>query len=446
MAVLDGTIANTALPRIARDLHSSPAASIWVVNGFQLAVTMTLLPLAALGQLRGSAKIYRIGIIVFVAGSLACALSHTLLTLVLARVLQGFGAAAIMAIAPALLREVFPREQLGRALGVNALVVATSSAAGPTIGGFVLAVASWPWLFAINIPLGLANVYLNRALPPDMPRTGRLDGASVFTSALGLSFTIWGLDGFARSESWWSIAGRLVIGIGSLAWFARRQFTLPEPMIALDLFRIPAFSFAGATSFATFTAQGLAYVALPFLFQEALGKTPLASGLLLTSWPLSIACVAPLAGYLSDRYPAGVLASVGLAILTLGLGLYATLSPTAGTLAIVLHGVVCGLGFGFFQSPNNRELIGSAPRSKSASASGLLATIRVSGQTLGASIVAIVFGACGASVAVDGAARTAVLHAVPWTLWIACGCAGFATLASALRLRTLPRSSVPLGV
>jgi DHA2 family multidrug resistance protein-like MFS transporter len=206
-------------------------------------------------------------------------------------------------------------------------------------------------------------------------------------------------------------------------------------MIALDLFRIRAFSSAAVTSFATFTAQGLAFVALPFFFQIVLGKTPLQSGLLLTSWPLAVALVAPLAGRLSDRYPAGILATAGLCILTLGLGLYANLSATASATTIVLHGMICGLGFGFFQSPNNRELIGSAPRSKSSSAAGLLATLRVSGQTLGASIVAIAFGAWGASSAVAGAARSAVLHAVPATLWVAFACAALATIASALRLR-----------
>ncbi len=443
MSVLDGSIANTALPQIARDLRAAPAASIWVVNGFQLAVTMALLPFAALGQLRGPARVYRVGIVVFIVGSLLCALARTLELLILARILQGFGAAAILSISPALFREVFPRAELGRALGLNALVVATSSAAGPTLGGLILAFASWPWLFAINVPFGLANVLLNRALPHDVPHAGRLDIASVVTSAVGFSLIIYGLDGFARAETPWSIALRLAVGIGALAWFARRQFTLPEPMIALDLFRIPAFSFAGATSFATFTAQGLAFVALPFFFQEALGRSPLASGLLLTAWPLSIACVAPIAGRLSDRYSAGVLATAGLAVFTVGLALYATLSPVASSLVIVLHGIVCGLGFGFFQSPNNRELIGASPRSKSASAGGLLATIRTSGQTLGTSIVALVFGAWGASVAVDGAARTAVLHAVPVSLWIACTFAGIATLASGLRLRALPERTQP---
>ncbi len=435
MAVLDGSIANTALPQIARDLHASPAASIWVVNGFQLAVTMSILPFAALGQLRGPARVYRVGIWLFIAGSLACACSRSLTVLVLARVFQGFGAAAIMSISPALLREIFPRAQLGRALGINALVVSTSAAAGPSIGGFVLAIAPWPWLFAINVPLGLLNVATNRALPADRTRPGRLDVASVVTSAVGFSFVIWGLDGFARAEPPWSIVLRLLAGLGSFAWFARRQFVLAKPMIALDLFKIPAFSSAAMTSFATFTAQGLAFVALPFYFQEALGKTPLQSGLLLTAWPVSIAIVAPIAGRLSDRYPVGILATGGLALLTLGLALYATLPATSSVYAIVLHGAICGLGFGFFQSPNNRELIGSAPREKSSSAGGLLAALRVSGQTLGASLVAIVFGAWGASATVAGAARAAVLHAVPTTLWIACGFAALATVASGLRLR-----------
>ena len=442
MAVLDGSIANTALPRIARDLHASPAASIWVVNGFQLAVTMSLLGFAALGQQRGPVRVYRFGVVVFIAGSLVCALARSLPFLIVARVLQGFGASAIMAISPALFRDIFPRRELGRALGINAVVIATSSAAGPTIGGFILAIASWPWLFAINVPLGLANIMLGRALPADGSRQGRIDAASIATSAFGFSLTIWGLDGFARAEPLWSIALRLTVGIACLGWFARRQFTLPRPMISLDLFTIPSFSFAGAASFATFTAQGLAYVALPFYFQETLRRTPLQSGLLLTSWPLSIALVAPFAGRLSDRYPVGILATAGLAVLTLGLALYAQISGATPTWMIVAHGIVCGLGFGFFQSPNNRELIGSAPREKSASAAGLLAAIRTGGQTLGASIVAIIFGTFGASLATAGSAREAILHAAPVTLWIACACAAIATLTSGARLLAAPASAL----
>lgn len=436
MAVLDGSIANTALPTIARDLHASPTASIWVVNGFQLAITASLLAFAALGERRGFSVVYRWGVVGFIAGSLLCALARSLPLLIGARVLQGFGASAIMAISPALLRDVFPRAQLGRALGINALVIATSAAAGPTLGGLVLAIAPWPWLFAINVPFGIVNIALNRALPNDERNGGGLDWLSVVSSALAFALVIWGLDGFAHGEPVWSIGLRLAIGLAAGATFVQRQRRLATPMIALDLFRIPPFSMAAATSFATFIAQGLAFVALPFFFQTALGRTPLESGLLLTSWPLAIAFVAPLAGRLSDRYPVGILATAGLAVLTAGLALYAMLPAHPTTLEIVTHGIICGLGFGFFQSPNNKELIGSAPRSKSASASGLLATVRVSGQTLGAALVAIVFGAFGAhAVAGESAAHAAVAQAAPATLWLACACAGIATIASGLRLR-----------
>ncbi|MBV8642436.1 MAG: MFS transporter, partial [Candidatus Eremiobacteraeota bacterium] len=408
-----------------------------------LAVTASLLAFAALGQLRGPARVYRVGVIAFVAGSLACALAHSLPLLIAARAFQGLGASAIMAISPAILREIFPRAQLGHALGLNALVVATSSAAGPTLGGLILAVLPWPWLFAINVPFGLANIALNRALPPDDERRpGWLDFPSVLTSALGIALTVWGLDGFARQEPPWSIALRLLVGLSSTAYFVRRQFTLPQPMIALDLFRAPTFAFAGATSFASFVAQGLAFVALPFFFQVALGRTPLESGLLLTAWPLAVAVVAPFSGRLSDRVPVGILATTGLTVFTAGLALYATLPQNPTAVRIVLDGIICGLGFGFFQSPNNRDLIGSAPREKSASAGGLLAVIRVGGQTGGVALVAIVFGLFGASVAAGGAtAHGAVTHAAPVVLSLACAFAALATLISALRLRTLYTSS-----
>ena len=371
----------------------------------------------------------------FIAGSLACAVARSLPLLIAARVLQGLGASAIMAISPAILREVFPARSSGARSGCNAFVVATSSAAGPTLGGFILAVLPWPWLFAINVPFGLVNVALNSALPKEARNRGWLDMPSVVTSALGFALTIWGLDGFARHEPGWTIAARLLVGIGASIVFVRRQFALPRPMIDLDLFTIAAFASASATSFATFTAQGLAFIALPFFFQETLGKTPLQSGLLLTSWPLAVAVVAPFAGRLSERIPVGILATAGLAVFTTGLALYATLPPNPTTLQIVLRGIVCGLGFGFFQSPNNRELIGSAPREKSTSASGLLAAMRVSGQTLGAAVVAIVFGAFAASVASGATPGEVVAHAAPVVLWVACGCAAAATLASAVRLR-----------
>ena len=148
MAVLDGSIANVALPTIARQMSASPAESIWVVNSYQLAVTVSLLPLASLGDVHGHRRIFCWGLLLYTLASIGCAFSTTLPQLVAGRVMQGFGGAGIMSVNGALVRFIFPRSQLGRGIGYNVLVVATSSAAGPSVAAGIMAVASWPWLFA----------------------------------------------------------------------------------------------------------------------------------------------------------------------------------------------------------------------------------------------------------------------------------------------------------
>jgi len=434
MGTLDVNIANTALPSMARDLAVSPATSIWIVNIYQIASVATLFTFAALGQLYGPARIYRLGVLVFIAASLICAVAHGIAMLLTGRALQGLAASAIFAITPALYREVFPRAQLGRALGINATIVATSTAFGPSLGGIILAVASWHWIYAINVPFGLANLALNRALPNDDRNAGRLDLPSALASAAGFSLLISGLasighDGVAPL----TLAG-LIAGAVAFAWFLRRQTQLERPLLAVSMFRIPAFSLAGTTSFTAFAAQALAYVSLPYFFQRALGATPLDSALLMISWPIALALTSPLAGRLSDRVSPGLLATIGLFVLGSGLALYASLPAKPTTFAIVLAGAVCGAGFGLFKSPNDRELMSSAPRALTSSASGVLAAVRNGGQAVGAASVAIVFAAFGASVA-GPTTDIAIAHAAPAALWLAAACALIATLASASRLR-----------
>src|SRR5580698_7323269 len=170
MAVMDGAIANVALPTIAQDLHASASFSIWIVNGYQLAVVISLLPLASLGEIIGYRRVYIAGITLFTLASAFCALSHTLLLLTVARIVQGFGAAGIMSVNAALVRYIYPRTQLGRGIGINAMVVAVSSALGPTIAAGILAVATWPYLFAVNVPIGVAALALAlRFLPHTKP-------------------------------------------------------------------------------------------------------------------------------------------------------------------------------------------------------------------------------------------------------------------------------------
>lgn len=266
MAVLDGSIANVALPTISRELHASPAVSIWVVNGFQIAVAVTLLTFASLGDLAGYRAVYGGGIAVFTVGSLLCALSGGLPELVAFRVLQGFGAAALMSVGPALYRTIFPTAQLGRGLGISALVVASSLSAGPTIGGLILAVAPWPWLFAINVPLGIIDTIMAvRILPHQQTVGGRFDVPSAVYSALAIGLLVVGLDGFAHRGTPLEIGVSLGLSVAAAIAFILRQRTAAHPMLPLAIFRIRRFSLAAATSLCSFVAQGLAFVSLPFL-------------------------------------------------------------------------------------------------------------------------------------------------------------------------------------
>ncbi|MDE2516023.1 MAG: MFS transporter [Rhodospirillales bacterium] len=429
MAVLDSAIANIALPTIATDLAASPASSIWVVNAYQLAVTVTLLPLASLGDIIGHRRVYTWGLVVFTLASGACALTHSLSVLVAARVVQGFGGAGIMSVNTALIRFIFPKERLGRGLGFNALVVATSAAIGPSIAALILAVADWHWLFAVNVPLGGIALWLALRVLPMTPRSGhRFDLKSAVLNAITFGLLITAVDGLGDRGHGLIVAIEAVCGIAVGIVFVRRQLSLAAPMLPVDLFRRPIFALSVVTSVCSYTAQGLAYVSLPFFFQNVGGMTPIETGLLMTPWPAIVVIVAPIAGRLSDRYPAGILGGLGLAAMTAGLVSLLLLPAHAAYANVAWRMALCGFGFGFFQSPNNRLLVGSAPRERSGAGSGMLATARLLGQTTGSALVALAFGITARS---GGIAAGSTL-----ALAIAVAASGAGMVASTLRLRT----------
>ncbi|MGF6305603.1 MULTISPECIES: MFS transporter [Paraburkholderia] len=420
LAVLDSAIANVALPTIARNLHASAAASIWVVNAYQLAITITLLPLASLGDRIGYRRIYLSGLILFTVASFGCALSNSLAMLALARVIQGFGAAGIMSVNTALVRMIYPPSQLGRGVAINAMVVAVSSAVGPTVASGVLAVATWPWLFAINVPIGIAAIVGGfKALPMNPGHESPYDYLSAVMNAFVFGLLIFAVDGLGHGERFGYVTlealGALVIGY----FFVRRQLTRSAPLLPIDLLRIPVFALSVGTSVCSFCAQMLAFVSLPFLLQDRLGLSQVETGLLMTPWPAIIIIAAPVSGVLSDRISAGWLGGVGLAAMTVGLLLLATLGPHPAALQISWRMALCGAGFGIFQSPNNRTMLSSAPRERSGGASGMLGTARLTGQTLGAALVALIFGVApqnGTIIALYVAAGFSALAAVVSTM------------------------------
>lgn len=317
MAVLDGTIANVALPTIARDLNTSPATSIWVVNAYQLAITISLLSMASLGDIIGYRRVYQAGLLIFSVTSLFCALSDSLWTLTFARVLQGFGAAALMSVNTALIRIIYPRAQLGRGIGINTLIVAVSSAAGPSIAAAVLSVASWQWLFALNVPIGLLAWCLGiKFLPANNTKSNgnRFDITSCVLNALTFGLLITAISGFSQGQSPAVIAAQVVALLLIGFFFVRRQLTQSFPLLPVDLLRIPIFALSIGTSIFSFAAQMLAMVSLPFFLQTVLGRDEVATGLLLTPWPLATMVIAPIAGRLVERYHAGLLGGIGLAV------------------------------------------------------------------------------------------------------------------------------------
>ncbi|KAA5972709.1 MFS transporter [Pantoea sp. M_9] len=394
MAVLDGAIANVALPTIARDLSASPAESIWIVNAYQIAIVISLLSLSFLGDMLGYRRIYQAGLVLFIATSLFCALSSTLTTLTVARVLQGFGGAALMSVNTALIRIIYPQRFLGRGMAINSLIVAVSSAAGPTIAAAILAVASWQWLFLINIPFGLAALWLALRFLPDNPQKARqqkFDIPSAVMNALFFGLLITALSGFSQGQPASLIVTELAALIVTGIIFVRRQLTLPVPLLPVDLLRLPLFSLSIGTSVCSFCAQMLAMVSLPFYLQNVLGRDEVATGLLLTPWPLATMVMAPIAGRLIEKYHAGLLGGLGLALFAAGLFLLAMLPAQPADADIIWRMMLCGAGFGLFQSPNNHTIISAAPRNRSGGASGMLGTARLTGQSAGAALVALMF-------------------------------------------------------
>jgi DHA2 family multidrug resistance protein-like MFS transporter len=393
LSVLDYAVVNVALPSIAVDIHTNASSAIWVINAYQLASLVALLPLAAMGDRVGHARLCRVGLIVFVIASLLCAVSRTLPELTAARALQGFGGACIMSVNAALVRFIYPSSALGRGIALNGLVVALGVAIGPTVAAAVLSLATWQWLFLINLPLGGAALYFAfTALPKTPLIRAAFDRVSTILLAIGLGALVIGLDSFAHSGGVAPALALLALGAGSLAVLVRLQIGKADPLLPLDLLARPGFRAAFLAGVMGFIASNFFIISMPFTLMTVLGRSPVATGLLITPWPVAIVAVAPLVGPLADRYPAGVLSTIGLTITGIGFLLLRLMPPSPTDLDIAWRIAIAGAGFGLFQPPNNKAMITTAPKSRIGSASGMISVARLLGQTLGGMLVALTLG------------------------------------------------------
>ncbi len=395
MTVLDVTIVNVALPVLAQQFDISDSMTVWIVTIYQLLITMLILPLSSVGDLFSYRRTFLTGVAVFTIASVLCAASQSFVMILVARAIQGIGAACVVSVNVALTRLIYPPKVLGRGLALNGMAVASATAAGPTIAGALLSIASWHWLFLINVPFGIAAFWLGKRYLPNNPEVeskSKFDVVSAIENILmfGLLFLAFGgYTGKNDEVKFFVLSGAsILVGL----FYVCRESHRSAPMLPVDLFRIRLYTLSIITSVCSFIAQMLAMVSLPFILLNSYGFSSIATGLLMTPWPLTTMIISPFAARFVERHNAGVTAAVGMGLFAVGI--FAMLFLSAEGISkwgIVWRMAVCGIGYGIFQTPNNIVMVTATPIFRTGGAGGMQSTARLVGQTFGATLVTIIF-------------------------------------------------------
>lgn len=392
IAMLDSTIANVALPVIASDFKVTPSESILIVNAYQFAVVAFLLPLAALGKTVGNKRIFEAGVLFFALSSLGCASSESLGELTLFRIIQGAGAAAILSVNAALIKEIYPARLLGRGLSINVMIVSVSAAAGPSIAAAILSVTSWNWLFTINGPIAVVSLLLSifflKKRPLPEVHFDAVGALLTFAVAMSFSLCILGLTRDLPLLATISFDAVILLLIGL---YQNQKSKADAALIPVRLFRNRTLSLSLIMSTLSYSTQLLAYVSLPFYFHNVLHRGVAETGLLLTAWPLATTVTSLIAGELLRKMNCHLIASSGLGLLLAGMVLMSVLPVEPTNTDIIWRVAICGAGFGLFQSPNNFLIMTSVTDKDASVVSGLLGSSRLTGQIIGSALVAVFF-------------------------------------------------------
>ena len=389
--VIDGAIANVAMPTIAQDLHVSNASVTNIVTVYQLVLVMVLLPFSNVGDRIGLRKLYQIGQVVFLLASAVVLFIKSFPLLLLARAGQAFGAGMALSVSAAILREVYPAKSLGSGMGINSVVVASSSALAPTLGGWIVADFDWRWVFVAAVPAAIVSLLLGRSLPDPFKVDREHEVLSGVWSAITVLMLIGGIQ--IATHAGTIITGAVIslVGLVSAVLLVRREKRRPMPVVPVDIIAMPVIGLSALAAVCAFIASGSLRVSLPFLFEVKLGFPPAEVGLLLLAF--------------MPAHP--------------------------GPFNIAWRLALTALGFGLFFAPNSRLLIGQAPKNRAAAAGGLLSTSRLSGQTLAAAIVGILL--------------SAGLGLGPTPMLVACALSVVAALCSFARYTTVTRSGMTMS-
>ena len=459
ISAVDGTIVVLALPAIEQDLNISLSAVTWVVISYLLVVTVLATQLGRLGDMFGRVRMYQAGFAVFVLGSVLCAVSWNAAAIIGFRVLQGVGAALIAANSGAIISELYPPAERGRAYGFNALGYSLGSVLGVLLGGVIVTWVSWRWIFWINLPIGVVALVLAvRVLRDRGDRTRRrLDLLGMITLGLGLFGVLWAMTALAAEPLTARHLVYLAGGVLLLVGFVFVELRHPEPTLDLSLFRIPAV----VPSLLASLLQGLGSFAVLFLvimyLQGPRGMTPVDASLLLVPGYLIGAAVGPAAGRLADRLGPVLPATAGLGISVVALVIFAQLTTTSGLWVAALGNVVIMVGGSFFYPANSSAVMKAAPPERLGIASGMLRTFASVGMVFSfttavlvaahsiprATAFAIFVGTTNLSGQAAGAAFTDGLSAAFYALT---GIMALAAALSAVRARTVPGGGGPTAI
>lgn len=389
MATLDGSIVNVALPMMAEKLAVTTEAIAWVVTAYLIVIAITILIFGKIGDIIGKIKVFKFGIGLFTIGSLMCGLSDTFVFLVIARVVQAIGASGAMATNQGIITQVFPRSERGRALGMSGTAVALGSLVGPPLGGFIVSVLNWKYIFLINIPIGLfALIMGSRVLPNiDNSNNERFDfkGAFLIIMVILTVFgsLIWGEDlGYSNPM----IIGGFIIAAVSLMVFINVERRMPIPLLQLEIFKNKLFSLSLLCAFISFVAISCSNIIQPFYLQNVMKLSPAVTGFILMAFPLILAIVAPISGYLSDIIGSEILTFLGLTFTSLGLFLMSTLNQHSSIFTLVIFVFIMSLGNGLFQSPNTSLIMSTVSLNRLGIAGSVNALIRNLGMVFGISM------------------------------------------------------------
>ena len=386
-----GSSANIALPSIGYEFSMGAILLGWVAYSFLLAAATVLVPIGRIADIWGRKRIFSFGLVIYTLSSLLCATADSSYSLIAFRLLQGAGGAMIFGTSIAILTSVFPAGERGRALGINVASVYLGLSAGPFLGGFLTEQFGWRSIFLINVPLGtiiLVLVLWKVKGEWAEARNERFDYKGAFLYMAALAAIMYGISSLTRTPGIWLV----VIGLILIITFILRERKVLNPLLDITLFRHnSAFVFPNLAALINYSATFAVSFLLSLYLQYIKGFSPLHSGLILVVQPVIQAFFSPFAGRLSDRIEPRIVASIGMSLTALGLGLLILLNNRASILFIIAVLFTLGLGFALFSSPNTNAVMSSVENRFYGVASGTLATMRLTGQMLSMGIVMLVF-------------------------------------------------------